>query len=161
MQKRDTAVREKQMNIAIVGGGERGLRLMEIIERHNFQEVKQEIIAVDDTNLRAPAVIKAMEQGLFVTDNYRDFLKVGNVELIVELTGNDDPYREVKERFNRYALERAGEFRLKIDRSPDPLNTAVRLAIAGNIIDFGPKSELDDHDILWVDAGIIENVRPK
>lgn len=24
-----------------------------------------------------------------------------------------------------------------------------------------PKSELDDHDILWVDAGIIENVRPK
>ena len=64
--------------------------------------------------------------------------------LIRELTGNDDPYRKVKERFNRYALDRAGEYRQKINASPRPLNTAVRLAIAGNIIDFGPRSELDD-----------------
>ena len=39
------------MNIAIVGGGQRGLRLMEIIQRHNFQEIKPEIIAVLDWEL--------------------------------------------------------------------------------------------------------------
>ncbi|MFZ5981286.1 MAG: damage-control phosphatase ARMT1 family protein [Candidatus Zixiibacteriota bacterium] len=64
--------------------------------------------------------------------------------LIRDLTGNDDPYFEVKERFNRYALNKADEYREKIHHSPRPLNTAVRLAIAGNIIDFGPQSELDD-----------------
>ena len=83
------------MNIAIVGGGQRGLRLMEIIQHHNFQEIKPEIIAVADINLRSPAVMKAMEQGLFVTDNYRDFLGVGNVDLIVELTGSDEVYNDI------------------------------------------------------------------
>jgi len=83
------------MNIAIVGGGQRGLRLMEIIQHHNFQEIKPEIIAVADINMHSPAVIKAMEQGLFVTDNYRDFLGVGNVDLIVELTGSDEVYNDI------------------------------------------------------------------
>ena len=83
------------MNIAIVGGGERSLRLMEIIQHHSFQEIKPEIIAVADTNMRSPAVIKAMEQGLFVTDQYRDFLEVDNVDLIVELTGSDEVYNDI------------------------------------------------------------------
>jgi two-component system, NtrC family, sensor kinase len=89
------AIQEKGMNIAIVGGGKRGLRLMEIIQRHSFQEIKPEIIAVADINMRSPAVIKAMEQGLFVTNNYRDFLGVGNIELIVELTGDDGVYNDI------------------------------------------------------------------
>jgi len=67
--------------------------------------------------------------------------------LIRELTGNDDPYREVKERFNRYALDLVPDLQEKINNSPNPLNTAVRLAIAGNIIDFGPKSEIDDAQV--------------
>ncbi len=83
------------MNIAIVGGGHRSLRLMEIIQHHNFQEIKPEIIAVADINLRSPAVMKAMEQGLFVTDNYRDFLGVGNVDLIVELTDSDEVFNDI------------------------------------------------------------------
>jgi two-component system, NtrC family, sensor kinase len=86
------------MNIAIVGGGKRGLRLMEIIQRHSFQEIKPEIIAVADINLRSPAVLKAMEQGLFVTDNYRDFMGVDNIDLIVELTGSDEVYEDILSR---------------------------------------------------------------
>ena len=83
------------MKIAIVGGGKRSLRLMEIIERHNFQEINPEIIAVADVDMKSPAIIKAMTQGLFVTDDYHDFLRVGNIDLIVELTDNMDVYNDI------------------------------------------------------------------
>ena len=85
------------MNIAIVGGGEQGLRLMEIVEHHSFQEIHPEIIAVADVNMRSPAIVKAMTQGLFVTDDYHDFLGVDNIDLIIELTGNADVYSDIIE----------------------------------------------------------------
>ena len=36
------------------------------------------------------------------------------------------------------------ELKKKIEHSSDPLETAVRFAIAGNIIDFGVNSQLDE-----------------
>lgn len=64
--------------------------------------------------------------------------------LIRELTGNDDPYSSIKQACNRLALELYPELRQKVTQSADPLETAARLAIAGNIIDFGVKSEPPD-----------------
>jgi len=64
--------------------------------------------------------------------------------LIRELTGNPDPYRSVKELSNQRALAMYPKLKERIDQSPDPLDTAVRLAIAGNIIDFGFSWEIDD-----------------
>ena len=63
---------------------------------------------------------------------------------IQELTGCDDPYFSVKRHFNRLILELLDGFREKTKLSADPFNTAVRLAIAGNIIDFGPFADVDD-----------------
>jgi uncharacterized protein with ATP-grasp and redox domains len=48
-----------------------------------------------------------------------------------------DPYREAKERFNRLALALYPDLAKKVKNSADPLEMALRLAIAGNIIDFG------------------------
>ena len=67
--------------------------------------------------------------------------------LIRQLTGNGDPYRAVKQRFNRAALALYPAMRERVDRSDDPLETAVRLAIAGNIIDFGIHSQLGEADV--------------
>ena len=53
-----------------------------------------------------------------------------------KLTGNDDPYYNEKKRFNRLALERWDVFKKWIRESSDPFETAIRLAIAGNSIDF-------------------------
>ena len=64
--------------------------------------------------------------------------------LIRQLTGNDDPYRSVKQRFNRAALALYPSMRERVDQSDEPFETAVRLAIAGNIIDFGVHSQLDE-----------------
>ncbi len=65
-----------------------------------------------------------------------------------ELTGNVDPYAVVKTRFNQMALEMLPELRATIADAADSFDAAVRLAIAGNIIDFGPKGNTTEHDAL-------------
>jgi uncharacterized protein with ATP-grasp and redox domains len=62
---------------------------------------------------------------------------------IREITGISDPYLEVKNRFNRLALRMYPELKLQVEASADPLDTAVRLAIAGNVIDFGVDSAVE------------------
>ena len=54
-----------------------------------------------------------------------------------EITGNSDPYREDKKRFNDLCLEKAQTLRDIISSSDDPVRTASRLAILGNVIDLG------------------------
>ena len=67
--------------------------------------------------------------------------------LIRELVGNNDPYHRIKERFNNLALKLYPDLRKQIVGSDDRLETAIRLAIAGNIIDFGVKTSLAESDI--------------
>jgi hypothetical protein len=54
-----------------------------------------------------------------------------------------DPFREIKARYNRIALNLYPSMKALMDKSPDPLCTAARLAIAGNIIDFGIFTSVD------------------
>ncbi len=54
-----------------------------------------------------------------------------------------DPYEKEKEQSNREMLERYPEFQAKVQTSSNPFDTALRLAIAGNIIDFGPTHHFD------------------
>jgi len=48
-----------------------------------------------------------------------------------------DPFREIKSEYNRIALGLYPSLKTAIEKSPDPLWMATRLAIAGNVIDFG------------------------
>lgn len=66
---------------------------------------------------------------------------------IRELTGVDDPYCEAKDRQNRIALELSEQVADEVRRAPDSLQLAVRLAIGGNVIDLGAKSQLDEAHI--------------
>lgn len=68
--------------------------------------------------------------------------QVGQIihRLIKELTGNEDPYREVKRQYNEIALKMYPELCERVRASQDPILTAVKLAIAGNIVDFGALS---------------------
>ena len=64
--------------------------------------------------------------------------------LIRKLVGQNDPYHQIKERFNKLALKFYPELKERVRISEDPFATAVRLAIAGNIIDFGVNSSLEE-----------------
>ena len=55
----------------------------------------------------------------------------------------DDPYKDVKRQYNDLALGLYSELKQTVDNSTDPILTALRLAIAGNIIDFGAGSQFD------------------
>jgi uncharacterized protein with ATP-grasp and redox domains len=63
--------------------------------------------------------------------------------LIKAKTGVDDPYLRIKEHSNRMALDIYPHLVQKLDGSRDRLLTAVELAIAGNIIDYGAKNNLN------------------
>jgi len=56
--------------------------------------------------------------------------------IIRKETGNPDPYLEVKQHFNGFILGLLPGLRKRVEAAADPFETAVRLAIAGNIIDF-------------------------
>ena len=63
------------------------------------------------------------------------------------LTNNPDPYLKVKQVFNELMFSRIDHFRELIANSNDPFDTAVRLAIAGNSIDFAIRANLEAKDI--------------
>jgi len=54
-----------------------------------------------------------------------------------------DPFKKIKSDYNTIAMGLYPEFKEKVSSSRDPLWTAVRLAIAGNIIDFGIFTSID------------------
>lgn len=59
------------------------------------------------------------------------------------LSGNSDPYREKKREATVHAFGLYPHLKTLLGESTDPLATAVRLAIAGNIIDLGVAGEYD------------------
>jgi uncharacterized protein with ATP-grasp and redox domains len=54
-----------------------------------------------------------------------------------------DPFGKIKSLYNQKALEMHHDLKRLIEESADPLFTASRLAIAGNIIDFGIYTSID------------------
>ena len=56
--------------------------------------------------------------------------------IVTRYLGNEDPYRETRAHFNRGMMRLWPEVRRHIAGSADPLGTAVRAAIAGNLIDL-------------------------
>jgi uncharacterized protein with ATP-grasp and redox domains len=57
--------------------------------------------------------------------------------IVRQITNEKDPYKGAKRESNDSVLKMYPELKEKVNQSRDPLRTAVRLAIAGNIIDFG------------------------
>jgi uncharacterized protein with ATP-grasp and redox domains len=66
--------------------------------------------------------------------------------MIREQLNNDDPYEDIKKKNNKMMLDMYTEFEEMIERSSNPFDTAMRLAIAGNVIDFGPQNQFDIMD---------------
>lgn len=64
-------------------------------------------------------------------------------KLIKEITGEEDPFKEIKQRNNELALSLYPNLKKKVKDSQDKLLTAIILAITGNVIDYGAKSSLN------------------
>lgn len=87
---------------------------------------------------RVAEIISAMDMERTPPEN-----SVPVYEAIAEITGCADPYFEIKQQSNEQALALLPEFKKEVAGSTDPLATALRLAIGGNIIDYGAMHNFD------------------
>jgi uncharacterized protein with ATP-grasp and redox domains len=63
--------------------------------------------------------------------------------MIRSLATEPDPYRSVKENANRSMMALYPTFQEMVNEADDPFDAALRLAIAGNVIDSGPDHHMD------------------
>ncbi|MGO9014567.1 MAG: damage-control phosphatase ARMT1 family protein [Dissulfurispiraceae bacterium] len=108
---------------------------------------KQAVIAVrlgtKDEALQA-AVLKGVTDEIKATDMSKPpaYSTTFMHRKIRQLLGID-PFKDIKSEYNQAAMHLYPELRARVFQSNDPLWTASRLAIAGNIIDFGIFSSVD------------------
>jgi len=80
--------------------------------------------------------------------------------LVGKISGVKDPFKEMKENSNKFALKLYPKLKQEINNSEDRLLAAVKLSIIGNIIDYGAKNTLDvpkEIDYLFQGNFIINN----
>jgi uncharacterized protein with ATP-grasp and redox domains len=79
---------------------------------------------------------------------------------VSEITGIPDPYKEIKKKSTETALTLYPSLKNEINMGQDTLLTAIRIAIAGNVIDFGANShfniEQEIEEILRKDFAICD-----
>jgi hypothetical protein len=89
---------------------------------------------------------------------------MGLYALFADILGNDDPFAQVKEEGNSFARAVQEEVAQRIQVAEDSLRAAIRIAIAGNIIDYGALHEFDaaatlqecfDQPFAWDDYPIL------
>ena len=74
---------------------------------------------------------------------------------IKKTLGIEDPYAEIKKKYNDIALSYEEFMKDEIENSENPLLFAIRLALAGNIIDFG--SQIKSFDLEGVIDETVHN----
>ncbi|MFZ5994824.1 MAG: PAS domain S-box protein [Thermodesulfobacteriota bacterium] len=81
------------INTVIVGGGPGCKAVLELFER--VEILKTSVQGVADINAEAPGMKYAKEKGLLTTTDYHEFYTLPNLDLIIELTGNDRVLEEI------------------------------------------------------------------
>lgn len=64
-------------------------------------------------------------------------------EIVRNVTGVNDSYKQIKQNSIKEAKQMYSYLKNKILQSENPLETAIRIAIAGNIIDFGVSTDFN------------------
>lgn len=83
------------------------------------------------------------------------------IRLRREMLGITEDFSAEKHSFNRLLMGIYNELRAKIDASEDPLRVAIQLAMAGNYIDFGTVSDVNEARLMeMLDEAAQRNVDP-
>ncbi|MCF8045258.1 MAG: ARMT1-like domain-containing protein [Desulfarculaceae bacterium] len=106
-------------------------------------------LSTDDESVHRRILNTTMER--LISADYHEPPPViaGNTQrLIRDATGNPDPYKMLKQRYNDFALEIYPELETMVRESSSPFEKAVNIAIAGNIIDFGAFPDIGGKEIV-------------
>ncbi|MCK5295917.1 MAG: DUF89 family protein [Alphaproteobacteria bacterium] len=116
------------------------------------QTLSASCMATDDVDVQTKVMRKVLEElsAIDFSCSPPEMAKTVH-SLIREISGNSDPYAEIKHEYNQKALLLYPQLKEEVRNSKNPLETAVRIAIAGNYIDFGAFPEIDEiilHEII-------------
>ena len=78
------------MNIAVIGGGKRCKAFLEMLDARRFPHLQAQIVAVADINDAAVGIQLARQKGIYTTRDYHDFFAIKDLDLVIELTGNEE-----------------------------------------------------------------------
>jgi uncharacterized protein with ATP-grasp and redox domains len=117
---------------------------LECIPCYIRQALEAVQMATDDKQLQEKTLKKCLIiASKFNTDGSGFVLHSKIQKVIKRILRDNDPYREVKVKYNRMALGMVSKLKEVIKKSKDPFETGLRISLAGNIIDFGPKVDLN------------------
>ena len=100
-------------------------------------------------NISCEVILKAQKKlmkyllNLDVKKNAAPIVGKRLYNLVADFLGERDPYRLLKEEFNRLALKHYDEVNKLIESSEDPLFKAIIVAALGNTIDFASQHKID------------------
>lgn len=95
------------------------------IQKIEYMQGILKIIGTVDINISAPEI-------------------VGEIRKFKKSFGEVFDYSEAKDYFNNFMLSIENDIEDKIEKSENPLKTAVKYAMAGNFIDFGAMDTVDE-----------------
>jgi PAS domain S-box-containing protein len=84
------------MKSVIIGGGKGCYSILKLLQERPIKELDLQIVAVVDINPDAEGIRYARELGLLTFSDYKEALKLPNIEVVIELTGNEDFVRKLK-----------------------------------------------------------------
>jgi uncharacterized protein with ATP-grasp and redox domains len=102
------------------------------------QAVNTAKIATDDPRKRKEIVDEALGylKGISLDGSPAE-LSTPIYRIVERIVGNEDPYRDLKRRYNEIALSLYPDAKEMVERSRDRLLAAVKISVAGNIVDLG------------------------
>lgn len=110
------------------------VRSMEkMLEKENFDQETKRRFTFEMTRL-----YQQTEEGKITSGFSRELYAS-----LREYSGNPDPYREIKKSGNEFVLGLYPEMKKLVQDSENPFETALRLAISGNIIDYAINDQFD------------------
>lgn len=104
-------------------------------------------LATDDEKLQQK-VVKAVLKELsgIETDVPPPMVALFIHQTVERFTGVKDPFKKLKDQYNDFALSLYPDLVKRLDG--EPFETAVRLCIAGNIIDFGSHNQVGEQKVI-------------
>jgi len=102
-----------------------------------------------DTNLKTRAIRRACEILSELYDPAKCSATIATKlhKLVYKILGNNDPYKELKQKSNEVALSLTPQVEKLIEESNDPLKMSMKCSIAGNSMDFGIEGACSHPDI--------------
>lgn len=114
------------------------------------KQYTREIEGSDLSHDRKESIVREMLHLLYSMDYDQapvDVSRSMHVRML-EMGASSDPYFDLKRLSTRKALDMVGDIEKEVLSSPDPIHDAVLVSLAGNVIDYGAKNELDLHEVL-------------